>query len=356
MASHERFAVFPVRGLSLARDDISSQLLDRDWAVVTAHAADAFSTLFPGETSREIEVMCDRLKPDALLIVRRFMNLDSMHSSADWRKAADQAERILSALNLLLLTSPTLNPDRPSFVRMGGPAPSPVWLTWVPEHPMLPITFTRERLWTCGHSQALMWATTDSTTRTKLTMSTIDTALAASPAILSALISGDTTPSFENASKTLMLSFNATTRGQFVAQTLSSLDILFGENESAKWSDMERYVDTLCGATASPSLASSVFKMRHQFIHRHREPIEIGSQYAALAVAVNTFVEWTELLAKYGDRIAALDVLHACGHIVRAKRSGHQNIASALDLLQTSTKQKPEWISYWLTQPLKPAD
>jgi hypothetical protein len=339
----------------MAGDDISPQLLDRDWALVNPYASAAVDALIPGGMEGSVETLRDRLRPDALLIVRQYMDLENTLWT-DWQKATDVAERVLSALNLLFLISPvidlTLSFNDGASIRS---MPVPLWLTRVPDRREPAYIFGRDRFYSHGDSQRLSWPAFTMMTHNPLTMSMIDSILAKAPSIVCELLAGSATPSFKSAARTLMLSFNSTTVGQFVSQSLSSLDILFGEGENTKWKEMQRYIQNLCGKNTDPELVKSVLNQRHLFIHRHEEPRDGNASQIALAVVISAFMGWAELLETHLDRTATLDVLEACVRLTQASKRGNPKAIEALNIIQPSLPLRPQWVKDWLAENPRPA-
>ncbi|ESY51701.1 MULTISPECIES: hypothetical protein [unclassified Mesorhizobium] len=341
----ERYALFPVRGILMDPADITLELLNRNWALVSPEP-DAIDALVqsPDGFGGNVAMIRDRMKPDAMLIVKCFMEEIDY---AGWQRASLKAEQIISALNVMALYKPMYElatGDGRVGVRS---LPVPVWVNRVPEHPELPIVFDRERFWMSGHAQPLSWPNTMMMKPfRKRTMADVDAAILGAPTICANLLNGQASGGVESCAHALMLAFNSTTPGQFVSQAVGTLDILFGENDSARWASMETYVSTLC-RPAPADLVRNLFKVRHKFTHRHQEPKSPEIHLTTLAVVAASIIHWIEMLDAYGDRAAALDVLEAIGRLERASRTGSQSIADAKNCL-LEMRPLPQWVRDWL--------
>ncbi|TPI79516.1 hypothetical protein [Mesorhizobium sp. B2-8-9] len=342
----ESFGLFPIRGLWIGLDEVSPLLLEREWAFVAPNDADSIASLVKDQDSLRgnVEMLRERLKPDAFLIVRRYLDFSDVRAA--WLNVREQAQRIITALNLIFLRSPLYEIKLQNGSDGQRMHPHPIWLTEVPEHPELPLVFLRDRLLVSGHHQTLSWTSWQMLSGQRRSNADIDAAINAAPDIYKALLpGGNVQNSFESAARALMLSFNVASQGQFISSAVGSLDILFGENNSVRWSSMQDYVSTLCGSGSLPRV-KSVFEGRHRFIHRHIEPTDPSSHLITVAVVAAAFIRWADMLARYKDRTASLDVLEAIGRLTRASRGNSAEVAAALAQISKMVAL-PQWIADW---------
>ncbi|RWI90547.1 MAG: hypothetical protein EOR22_23685 [Mesorhizobium sp.] len=340
----ESFGLFPIRGLWINLDEVSPALLERDWAFVAPNDAKAIASLVEDQDSllSNVEMLRSRMKPDAFLIVRRY--LDFSDARAAWLDVLERARQIVTAINLIFMRSPLYEVK----IRVGQDnermLPHPIWLTEVPEHPELPLVFLRDRLLMSGHHQALSWVSWSDLSGQRRSNADIDAAINAAPNIYKGLLPGGRAPnSFESAARALMLSFNVASQGQFVSSAVGSLDILFGENNSMRWASMQDYVSTLCG---TPQVVKTIFDSRHKFIHRHIEPTDPWSHLITVAVVAGAFIRWADMLERYKYQQASLDILEAIGRLTRASHSKSSEVVAALAPI-SKMAALPRWITDW---------
>lgn len=331
----EFFGIFPVRGLCFS-DARYPSLFDEDWLVVSAVQAEAIDAAIG--LGGNLPAIRSRLRPDAFLLVRQWLepSLNFVH----WGDLANHAECLIGEINWYLLTqvgSGASASDRDCVVRM---LPTPVWIPRFPEDCELPLIIDRSKVRMVGHSSPLNWAAWIYEGGSRITHREFSLE---SPC--------DRKPSGKHCSalRSLSRSHNAISIGQYVSQCLGVLDIMFGENDSTRWEAMQRYVTVVCGRRHKESV-SRIFKIRHEYIHRHKEPSDMASHYKCLAFVTKTLISLFALEALYGQ--ATLNVLEAADRLERASESSHRSEVHRALAEITCAFSGPEWVDDWVDAPV----
>ena len=317
MAKEEMFGIFPIKGLRIERGQSVSKMFAREWTFISSLDVSELDEAIGDEKGFKgnLQLVQKRLDPSALLVVRRYVDPDRI--SRSWPELVELAEKTVAGVNLIILAfipSAVAGSDRDAKRRE---LPTPIWLPTIAEHCELPILFDRNKLRMVGHSSQLNWTERERIEGHPISNEILDDVIENSPTFMKQLIKKGAPKSIENAARAIVRCLNCTSVGQFTAQCLGGLDILFGENGRSRWDVMQAYTSVLCGPETRENIRR-LFEIRHNFVHRHVEPQDKAAHIKALAVTVTAIALFAQLSDAYHEGSARLHVLKACDHLRKA--------------------------------------
>jgi len=347
----EYFGLFPLNGIIPDPGKIPEGLFERAWTLVSASDIENLERFLGSDRGFKGNMLMarERLEPNAFLVVKQY--LDPQLNYLSWLRLTEVAEQIAAGINLAILLSASsekFGADRDGQQRK---MPTPVWLPSMAEHCELPMVFDRNELRMSGHSSQLGWPELEQIQGEPPSNENIDDMIEDAPVFVTELINGRAKKSVENAARALIRAFNCTSIGQFTAQCLSVLDILFGENGTSRWQDMLDYVNVLCVGQSKEN-TKDLFDIRHKFVHRHLEPYDKSAHIKALAVTVTTISLFTKLSLSYPNHDAKVNVLKACKYLDQAdKINSTEIIRESISGLLT-LDEPPKWAREWINVPI----
>ena len=208
--------------------------------------------------------------------------------------------------------------------------------------------FDYSRLRSVGHSDKFVWHPLEAVEGQFITNKYIDQCITDSTIetrkLFDNLFVGGV---FRNSLRAISRSLQSTSIGQFVAQCFTSMDILTGESEVTRWSELKKLVVELVGHEAE-SLVIELFDMRDKFVHRHKEPEDMAAHLKCLAVSISALSVFNSLVIKYENPQAVLHVVRACQNIRSAEASSKNvELEKIRDELFTN-RTPPTWATSWL--------
>ena len=290
--------VVPLHGLRLSDTGTPTDgFLTKPWSL-----ASRAQIPLVGELSRDSEslrgniaMVQSRLNPEVLLLYA-FSDELSPHRVFS---AYDDAETVIGALNLLSLL--TARPDKTNYLD----EPFPVFRARYKEHCDLPIAIDHDRLWLAGHSSFLWFNVADAHGAPNTSTAQLQGACAQAHVVVQRAYSGlaqptELTRQLEASMRALTGAFQATHVGQFVAASVSALELLLGSN----WKNFEARLRTLVGPQYEQRL-SQVLDARHDFVHKAKQPavwhsVDVG--HVSLAVAIQAWA----IVAELSDELSTL--------------------------------------------------
>lgn len=347
MAKEEMFGIFPIKGLKIARGQAVTRMFEREWTFISSLETDELDeALGHGKGFKgNLQMVQARLEPSAFLLVRRYLDPDLI--SRSWPELAERAEKIVAGINLIILTripSAVFGSDRDTIRRE---LPTPIWLPTIDEHCELPIVFDRNRLRMTGHASQLGWTELEEIQGNLISNDSLEDIVASSSPFMKKLIEGGAPNSVENAARAIVRCLNCTSVGQFTAQCLGALDILFGANAASRWKEMQAYTSVLCGSDSSENI-KRLFDIRHKFVHQNVEPNDKATHIKALAVTVTAIALFIQLSDAYDAHSAKLDVLKACNHLRKAyDESGSDELRKSISEI-LPIDEPPSWARDWI--------
>jgi hypothetical protein len=339
MAKSEFFGFMPLRGVRTGSFNLA-EIWEHPWTVVSVDQVDDLNELLgkSGGFRGNLKMISARLNPDSFLVVKRYLD----PSNLTWAEVIDVANSIVSALNfcaLLNTVSDYEGYDRDAVARK---MPTPIWIPAFPENCELPLLTDRERVRLVGHSSPINWA------GLLIDNNGLRGLLGKAPEYIQKIAKLEARPNATTgALAALTKSFNCTSIGQFCAQALGALDILLSESNAARWENMSKVATTLCGLQHQSNV-EALFNVRHNFVHRQREPADKAIHIKCLALVVTVIKAVKQLEEKFKSVLAAQFVLEAIERLNSAKRESNADEITAALTHIGAFDQGPLWASQWL--------
>lgn len=350
------YGVFPVKGLRVTRFAVAEHIFSRPWTLVDFdQLADLDHALHDsGGFKGNLDQLVTRLGATAFLVVREYVEANASWQS--WRELSDVANSVIAALNFVALAqSPPNRHGADEHGTLRG-LPDPIWIPKFREACELPIIFDREKLRTVGHSEPISWGSHVAELgdpSSWFSNERLDHLLALAPSHVSSVIEfPQKSNSSANCLRALANAFNCTSIGQFCAQSLGALDILFGEAETTRWELMQDYIVTLCGPHTTATV-KHLFKIRHRFVHRQAEPADKGCHLKCLALVVSTIAVFEHIVeSSGGKRDAAKHNIQAAMHLNKAMSFAPNPPLDKIPTASLKTVAPPLWARDWLDDEL----
>lgn len=349
-------ALVPIRGITLA-DKEAENYLGPTWSLLSVQQArnlvagyDATGSL-PGNFNM-IEA---RLAPDAYLLVRC-----EVPNSPGYLVAYDYAETILAALCIAVLLAPDLWSD------LWRQWPTPLYRARFKEACDLPLVFDEARVRVVGHSSSFAWLSPSDHMLPLISKRRVHEATLQAPNVVDRILRGE---DLSDADRLLRASLRAmhaglqaTTPGQLTANLVSATELLVSAQDREPWFRRKARLKVLIGGECW-SRCEDILEARHAFVHESTQPVESFLGHSALAMFVQAWVIFAQLLSRLGEQRQVLDVLD---QLVRTAHPGdrqtHELTAdelAALNALHFDVPSRPvecvKWVHQYLID-VHPAD
>ncbi|MCI5111496.1 MAG: hypothetical protein MRY75_13165 [Marivita sp.] len=347
MQSKEYFGVVPIKGIKIAQGEANPEIFENRWSLVSTQDTGILNSMLEDHAGFKgnLEMLIERLHPSCYLLFRRHI---SDLNFLTWREIVHDAELVVAALNLVLLTQVRSDHYGSDRDRVSRELPSPIWIPTAREHCELPIVFSRANLAMVGHSSyAPNWQALEMISGEPITNTLIRSIIERSDDFIRNIFNRKGPAFLRNASRALVRSLNSPSIGNFNAQNLACLDILFGESGTVRWDSLKDYVNSIC-TDANPDDTTRLFEARHEFVHRGLEPVDMSLHFKSLALVVATISGYMELISRYSDRAVVRHLLDANSKLAAARLQANVTGFSVSIDDHLGTAPPAQWVRDWL--------
>lgn len=337
------FSVIPVRGLLLSDDKIPIDMFDRNWVLVGHRQMEELQNmkLERDGLDRNIKHIRERLAPDALLLVR--YHKDEKLNVWDERKA----ESILSAISMALLLKSSRSEDRGARAN-----PIRVFRSRYKELCDLPLSFDSKTVRSTGHTGRLgvVSAPDIFIDEDSISLSELETHIATCPSTINAVLSGKRLNSREEklhkAMRAIQAAFDTTTRGAFVASSVSAAELLVSSGTS-NWSRFKSRLFMLTGKQYKKRI-EEILDARHQYIHEAIQSLNDTMPFSALALSVQVWEVCHSLYDRIGNIQDAENFLDACDSLMKTESVELEAIREESNRIPEGPVERLHWIRKYL--------
>lgn len=296
-------ALVPIRGITIA-DTSSETDLGPLWNILSTQQARSLASQYDptGSLPGNFNMIEARLAPDAYLLVRC-----DVPDSPGYLEAYDNAETLLAALCIAVLLGAELWPDQ------WQQQPTPLYRARFKEACDLPLVFDEARVRLVGHSSWFSWLSPSDHTRPPVSKQRLYAAAANAPGVVDRILRGDGFSSdadhlLTSSLRAMHSALQATTPGQLTANLVSAAELLVSAQDREQWFRRKARLKVAIGSTYW-SRCEDIFAARHAFVHESTQPTDSFMGHCALAMFVQVWVVFTDLLARFGEQQLALDYL-----------------------------------------------
>lgn len=289
--------------------------------------------------SGNVETIRKRLNPQAFLLVK--CSSEIKDSVQKLREAYHEGDGILSALCMASLFNP-LPLNAKSYII----EPTPIFRARYLEACDLPLVFDEKHLHVTGHSSSVNWITAiGSLGLIPQTVTEFTSQAMGSFGVISKLLNGERISRreerLEAAMRALHAAFQATSIGQFIAESVSAVEQLIAKKDDP-WKIKISRLRTVVGDEYSTRV-DEIVKARHEYVHTAKQPEQDYLAQSALAMVVQAWAVVHELFEQIESIQDAIKYLDCC-HLAQQTTSNNLN---ALRKLCDGIAPGPVRGSYW---------